>query len=60
MSYESVREQLIRAKAAARDGTQDFESLIEALEQLTQALESDLTQIKVALGHMAGLLEDVR
>jgi hypothetical protein len=60
MSYESVREQLIRAKAAARDGAQDFESLIEALEQLTRALEGDLTQIKVALGHVAGLLDDAR
>lgn len=57
MSYESVREHLVRAKTAAREGAQDFESLIEALEQLSQALESDLTQIKVAIGHVAGLLE---
>jgi hypothetical protein len=31
--------------------------LIESLHQLTSVLESDLTQIKVALGHVARLLE---
>lgn len=60
MSYESVREQLTRAKTAAQNGSQDLESLVAALEQLAEALESDLTQIKVALGHVAGLLEDTR
>jgi hypothetical protein len=31
--------------------------LIESLRQLTSVIESDLTQIKVALGHVARLLE---
>ena len=58
MSYESVREHLARCRQAARAGDDDTEGLIEALEQLTIALEADLTQIKGALGHMAHLLEE--
>lgn len=58
MSYESVREHLARCRRAAQRGGADNEDLIQALEQLTTALESDLTQIKGALGHVAFLLEE--
>jgi len=57
MSYEAVREHLARCKRAADAGAFDAEDLLQALEQLTGALEADLTQIKVALSHVAHLLE---
>jgi hypothetical protein len=57
MSYESVREHLARCRRAAQQGAPDNADLIQALEQLTTALEADLTQIKGALGHVASLLE---
>jgi hypothetical protein len=57
MSYESVREHLARCRSAAQPEGPDNEDLIQALEQLTSALEADLTQIKGALGHVAHLLE---
>jgi hypothetical protein len=57
MSYDDVLVSLKRCKATARQESFDRESLIEALEQLVVVLESDLTQIKVALSHNASLLE---
>jgi len=57
MSYQSVREHLARCKRAAQQGTPDHESLAEAFEHLVTALESDLTQLKVALGHVARLVD---
>jgi hypothetical protein len=58
MSYDAVREHLARCKRAAEQGTADSEDLLHALEQLTGALEADLTQIKMALSHVAHLLEE--
>ena len=58
VSYEAIREGLNQRKQ--RDGDDWSESdkvLMAALQQLTVVLESDLTQIKVALGHVARLLE---
>lgn len=57
MSYDAVYACLERCKQATTHDEVDFRSLIEALEQLVVVLESDLTQIKVALGHNARLLE---
>jgi len=57
MSYEAVREHLARCRRAAQHQNSDNEALLQALEQLTIALEADLTQIKGALGHVAHLLE---
>ena len=57
MSYDAVYACLERCKQATTQDEVDFRSLIEALEQLVVVLESDLTQIKVALGHNARLLE---
>jgi hypothetical protein len=57
MSYDAVYACLERCKQATTHDEVDFSSLIEALEQLVAVLESDLTQIKVALGHNARLLE---
>ena len=54
MSYDSAREHLARAAAASTDSPfEGMDDLITALEALTAALESDLTQVKIALGHMA-------
>ena len=58
MSYETVREHIVRCRQAAQQGDPDNEHLLQALEQLTVALESDLTQVKAALSHLAWLLED--
>ena len=57
MSYDDVLVSLKRCKATAQQESFDRESLIEALEQLVVVLESDLTQIKVALSPNASLLE---
>jgi hypothetical protein len=60
MSYENVRDHLTLYKRAVKEGNQDAESLVEALEHLTLAIESDMTQLKIALGHVARLLEESR
>jgi hypothetical protein len=60
MSYENVREHLTLYKQAVKEGNQDFESLAEALEHLTLAIETDMTQLKIAMGHVARLLEESR
>jgi hypothetical protein len=58
VSYEAIREGLNRLKQRSGDGLSESDKLLmDALQQLTVALESDLTQIKVALGHVARLLE---
>ena len=43
--------------ASKNDSFQGMEDLITALEELTAALEQDLTQVKIALGHMARQVE---
>ena len=57
MSYEAIREQLARRRDEDNGLTENEKLLLDALHQLTIVLESDLTQIKVALGHVARLLE---
>jgi hypothetical protein len=59
MSYEAIRERLNRYREEQADDTftENEKLLLDALQQLTEVLESDLTQIKVALGHVARLLE---
>jgi hypothetical protein len=62
MSYEAIRDRLNRHRdqPAATEFTENEKLLLDALQQLTTVLESDLTQIKVALGHVARLLESRR
>ena len=57
MSYQLAREHLekYRKSAALQDG--DVEILLDALTQLTDALATDLTQIKVAIAQLASLIE---
>jgi flagellar motor switch protein FliM len=57
MSYEVIRQRLARCLEEDNQFSKNEKMLIEALHQLTIVLESDLTQIKVALGHIARLLE---
>jgi hypothetical protein len=59
MSYEAIREQLNlhRERQEPSSFTENEKLLLDAIQQLTNVLESDLTQIKVALGHVARLLE---
>jgi hypothetical protein len=57
MSYDAIRERLARCIEDQSVLSANDKLLIECLHQLTTALESDLTQIKVALGHVARLLE---
>lgn len=57
MSYDAVYASLDRCKRAAAEDRIDQASLIEAIEQLVVMLETDFTQIKVAIGHTATLLE---
>ena len=61
MSYEAIRDRLNRQREQNENGFSDNEKLlIDAIQQLTVVLESDLTQIKVALAHVARLLESRR
>jgi hypothetical protein len=57
MSYDAIRERLARCMENDSVLSASDKILIESLQQLTTALEADLTQIKVALGHVARLLE---
>jgi hypothetical protein len=58
MSYDSAREHLARAAVSSKkDPVDGMEDLITAVEELTEALERDLTQVKIALGHMARQVE---
>jgi hypothetical protein len=57
MSYDVIRQRLARYMEEDPQFSKNEKLLIEALHQLTIVLESDLTQIKVALGHVARLLE---
>jgi hypothetical protein len=57
MSYDAVRERLSRPGEQESSFSENEKLLHEALVQLTTVLESDLTQIKVALAHVARLLE---
>ena len=57
MSYDAVRSHLLSCRKAAEKGGSDARALLDAVHQLTVALESDLTQIKGALSHIARLLE---
>jgi len=62
MSYDRVRDILSRCRKALEKGEADveLEPLLDALEELTGAIESDLLQIKGALSHLARLLEERR
>ena len=57
MSYDAIRQRLARYMQDDSALSTNEKILIESLTQLTTLLESDLTQIKVALGHVARLLE---
>jgi hypothetical protein len=58
MSYDILQLHLSRCKSQAADDSPEGSSeLVQALEALSEALESDLTQIKAALSHVAGLIE---
>lgn len=57
MSYDAIRERLARRKEEGNGFSENEKLLRDALHQLTTVLESDLTQIKVALAHVARLLE---
>jgi len=57
MSYEAIRQRLARCMEDDRAMSANEKILLESLRQLTTVLESDLTPIKVALGHVARLLE---
>lgn len=57
MSYDAIRQRLGRCLEQDSVLSANEKILIESLRQLTSVLESDLTQIKVALGHVARLLE---
>lgn len=58
MSYEAIRERLqLQRDQRESTFTENEKALLDALQNLTEVLESDLTQIKVALGHVARLLE---
>lgn len=57
MSYDAIRQRLARCIEDPSLLSANDKLLIESLHQLTTVLESDLTQIKVALGHVARLLE---
>ncbi len=58
MSYESVREHIHRCRAQANDHLPKDTEFLDALDELTVAIEADLVQIKAALSHVALLLED--
>lgn len=57
--YEAIRDRLDRQREqpSAAELTENEKLLLDALRQLTAVLESDLTQIKVALAHLARLLD---
>lgn len=57
MPYRAIRAHLRRCREAFEQGDCSAGSLVDAMEQLTVALEADLTQIKGALSHIARLLE---
>lgn len=57
MSYDSARELLRRCKKELQQGDKEAQNFVQALEQLTAAVESDMAQIKGALSHVARLLE---
>ncbi len=57
MSYDAVRAQLVRSRQHAEGSSEEFHSLVDAIEHLTDAVETDLTQIKGALSHLARLIE---
>lgn len=58
MSYDVIRQQLARYVKEDNEFSKNEKLLVEALHELTIVLESDLTQIKVALAHVARLLEN--
>ncbi len=60
MSYDAARSHLARCRRQAEEESVEFQGLIEAIESLTDAVESDLVQIKGALSHLARLIERER
>jgi hypothetical protein len=57
MSYEAARERIQRCATPVNDEASQYAELLQALEELTVALETDLVQIKKALSHIALPLE---
>jgi len=57
LAYDAIRQRLARCIEDPNLLSANDKLLIESLHQLTIVLESDFTQIKVALGHVARLLE---
>jgi hypothetical protein len=60
MSYEAIREQLTRYKEEDHSFSESDKLLLDALARLTVVIEADFTQIKVALAHVARLIEAQR
>lgn len=60
MDYSDVRERLAQSKQPGQSDAERLDALADALELLTSATECNLTQIKVALGHIARLVEDAK
>lgn len=48
---------MVRCRERTEGESNEFHDLADAIEQLAGAVESDLTQIKGALSHLARLLE---
>lgn len=57
MTYEAIRARLTEGEERDPSLSESELLLFDAVKQLTVALESDLTQIKAALSHVAWLLE---
>ncbi|MDX1561762.1 MAG: hypothetical protein R3305_02495 [Gammaproteobacteria bacterium] len=57
MTYDEVLAALHRCRRSGGTQPADYQDLVDAVEYLTLALKTDLTQIKVALSHNAALLE---
>jgi len=58
MSYETVRERIHRCRDAGDSPAPESKEFLDALDELTVAIEGDLIQIKAALSHVALLLEE--
>jgi hypothetical protein len=57
MSYQKLRDHLERCRDRASLTNESPDALVDALEALASAVETDLVQIKGALSHLALLLE---
>ena len=57
MSYDSARKSLQRLRSEAITAPEQSAELVDALNHLVNALESDMVQIKMALSYVAHALE---